>query len=73
MLIGIHTFLASRSTEEGQECQKPVGGGNYWGIPRSRTLCWPSVLGRYVFFKFWYDDLYEVEVYSAQRGIIFTI
>ena len=66
-------FVASRSTEEGQECRAPVEDRSYGGIRRFRTLCWPSVLGRYVMVVPGWKRMYEVEVYSAQRGIIFTI
>ncbi|XP_068726719.1 uncharacterized protein [Montipora capricornis] len=64
--------VASRSTEEGQECRAPVEDRKYGRIRGFRILCWPSVLGRHVTLKIdsiSYDDvLYEVEVYSAQRG-----
>ncbi|XP_068676793.1 uncharacterized protein [Montipora foliosa] len=63
--------VASRSTEEGQECRAPVEDRKYGRIRRFRFLCWPSVLGRHVTLKIdsiLDDVLYEVEVYSAQRG-----
>ncbi|XP_068707035.1 uncharacterized protein [Montipora foliosa] len=59
--------VASRSTEEGQECRAPVEDRNYGRIRRFRILCWPSVLGRHITFNNDYgEELYEVEVYSAQ-------
>ncbi|XP_068727789.1 uncharacterized protein [Montipora capricornis] len=61
--------VASSSTEEGQECRLGVDDGIYYGrIRRFRTLCWPSVLGRYVTLHRVHQTLYEVEVYSSQRG-----
>ncbi|XP_068725948.1 uncharacterized protein [Montipora capricornis] len=61
--------VASTSSEEGQECRAPAEDRKYGGIRRFRILCWPSVLGRHVTLNYRYIvDLYEVEVYSAQRG-----
>ncbi|XP_068728220.1 cell adhesion molecule DSCAML1-like isoform X2 [Montipora capricornis] len=65
--------LASSSSEEGQECRGLVEDRYYTRIRRFRTLCWPSVLGRHVTLNSVYGSIdvtavYEVEVYSAQRG-----
>ena len=73
MLICFTPFVATRSTEEGHKCRAPVEGRSYGRIRRFRTLCWPSVSGRYVTMDVRVGYLYEVEVYSAQRGIIFAI
>ncbi|XP_068675550.1 uncharacterized protein [Montipora foliosa] len=64
--------VASSSSEEGQECRESVKDRSYGRIRRFRTLCWPSVLGRHVSLNtrhfYLSEKLYEVEVYSAQRG-----
>ncbi|XP_068675968.1 uncharacterized protein [Montipora foliosa] len=65
--------VASSSSEEGQECRALVEDRYYTSIRRFRTLCWPSVLGRHVTLNSVYGGIdvtavYEVEVYSAQRG-----
>ncbi|XP_068742008.1 contactin-associated protein-like 3 [Montipora capricornis] len=60
--------VSARSTEEVRNCRAPVEDRSYWRIRRFRTLCWPSVSGRYVTLDPENDELYEVEVYSAQRG-----